>query len=139
MNKKKQEPKIISISLSERNLDSIEEALSEMGYMSRSELIRDAVRYFLNEKIQLEKVKGPIEGIITILYDHTIVSKVSQIRHQYTHVLKSFMHSDFNAHTCSCCEVILFSGQSSDIREVFNKLRAIKGVGEAHIYIASER
>jgi metal-responsive CopG/Arc/MetJ family transcriptional regulator len=139
MSKKKEEPKIISISLSQKNLQSIEEALSDMGYMSRSELIRDAVRYFLNEKVQLEKIKGSVEGIITILYDHSVVSKVSQIRHEYTHVLKSFMHSDFNAHKCSCCEVILFSGQSSDIRKAYNKLRSIKGVEEAHIYIASEQ
>jgi metal-responsive CopG/Arc/MetJ family transcriptional regulator len=138
MKKNSQNTKIISISLSDKILINIDDALSEMGYISRSELIRDSVRSFLNEKSKLNKVNGIIEGVMTIIYDDNIGSKVSTIRHEYTQVLKSFIHSDFIRGNCSCCEVILFSGNSSYVIEVYNKLKSLKGVWETNIYIASE-
>jgi CopG family nickel-responsive transcriptional regulator len=137
MTKNMKELNIVSISLPERIINDIEHALSELGYMSRSELIRDAVREFLREKKKLEDVKGTVEGVITLLYNHDVASKVSEVRHRYMGIFRSFMHSDFDIDNCSCCEVLLFSGKATTVRKAYYELKAIKGVDETHIYVAS--
>lgn len=130
---------IISISLPERTVQEIEDAVSSMGYTSRSELIRDAVREFLKEKVKIEEIEGNVEGVITILYNHDSGTAVSKIRHRYTGIFKSFMHSDFEIDNCSCCEVLIFSGEADDVRKAYHELKSIKGVEEASIYIASRQ
>jgi CopG family nickel-responsive transcriptional regulator len=137
MAKNTKEVNIVSISLPERIINDIEHALSELGYMSRSELIRDAVREFLREKKKFEDVKGTVEGVITLLYNHEVASKVSMVRHCYMGIFRSFMHSDFDIDNCSCCEVLLFSGKAESVRKAYYELKAIKGVDETHIYVAS--
>jgi len=137
MTKNNKDLNIVSISLPDRIITDIENALSELGYMSRSELIRDAVREFLREKKKLEDVKGTVEGVITLLYNHDVASKVSEVRHRYLGIFRSFMHSDFNIDHCSCCEVLLFSGGASSVRKAYYELKSIKGVDETHIYVAS--
>jgi len=128
---------IVSISLPQRIIQDIEHALSDLGYMSRSELIRDAVREFLRETKKLEDVQGTVEGVITLLYNHKVASKVSEVRHRSKGVFRSFMHSDFDIDNCSCCEVLLFSGDAVTVRKAYHELKAIKGVDETHIYVAS--
>ncbi len=128
---------IISISLPRRIVDDMEIAADEMGYMSRSELVRDAIRSFLKEKSHLDHIEGPLEGVVTLLYNHEHGARVSEVRHQYMDLFRSFLHSDFNVDQCSCCEVLVFSGDADKVRAAFYDLRSIKGVEEANIYIAS--
>jgi CopG family nickel-responsive transcriptional regulator len=137
MPKNNKDLNIVSISLPDRIINDIENALSELGYMSRSELIRDAVREFLREKKKLEDVKGTAEGVITLLYNHDVASKVSEVRHRYMGLFRSFMHSDFDIDNCSCCEVLLFSGGAKTVRKAYYELKSIKGVDETHIHLAS--
>jgi CopG family nickel-responsive transcriptional regulator len=137
MAKNMKELNIVSISLPQKILNDIERALSDLGYMSRSELIRDAVREFLRETKKLEDVQGIVEGVITLLYNHDVASKVSEVRHRSKEIFRSFMHSDFDIDNCSCCEVLLFSGDAATVRKAYYELKAIKGVDETHLYVAS--
>jgi metal-responsive CopG/Arc/MetJ family transcriptional regulator len=117
--------------------EAIRAAAADMGYRSRSELIRDALRAFLKEKACLDEHQGAIEGVITLLYEHDAAAVVSTVRHQHMHIFRSFMHSDFDATACSCCEVLMFSGDVVAVSTAYYQLKAIKGVEEAHIYVAS--
>jgi metal-responsive CopG/Arc/MetJ family transcriptional regulator len=114
-------------------------AVSDMGYMSRSELIRDAVREFLKENVEIDRIKGTVEGVVTLLYSHDSADKISEARHRNIGIFRSFMHSDFDIDDCSCCEVLMFSGDAKAVRKAYYELKAIKGVDEAHIYIASKQ
>ena len=139
MTKNKKDLNIISVSLPEKITKDLETAVSEMGYMSRSELVRDAVREFLKDNVEIEGAKGIIEGVVTLLYSHDYSTKISDVRHRYIKIFRSFMHSDFDIDDCSCCEVLIFSGPAKDVRKAYFELKSIKGVEEAHIYIASRR
>ena len=139
MKKNKKDLNIISISLPDRISDDMDAAVTKLGYMSRSELVRDAVREFLKEQSKLDDVKGTIEGVITLLYDHDYADKISEVRHSFMKIFRSFMHSDFEIDECSCCEVLLFSGDAKTVRKAFYELKSMKGVEEAQIYIASRR
>lgn len=138
MGRNKRDLNIISISLPEKISRDMDSTITKMGYMSRSELIRDAVRDFLKDVGKLDELKGNIEGVVTLLFNHDCGQKISEVRHKYIRIFKSFMHSDFDIDDCSCCEVLIYSGNAREVRKAFYELRSIKGVEEAGIYIASK-
>lgn len=129
--------RIISMSVPAGMEEAIRTAAKDMGYRSRSELVRDAIRSFLREKAALDERRGTVEGVITLLYEHEAAARVSMVRHQHMDIFRSFMHSDFDAACCSCCEVLMFSGDIDEVSAAYYRLKAIKGVDEAHIYVAS--
>lgn len=134
---KQEEARIVSMSVPAEMDAAIRAAAEDMGYRSRSELVRDAVRALLREKIRLDERRGTVEGVITLLYEHDAAGQVSAVRHRHMDIFRSFMHSDFDAAGCSCCEVLMFSGHIDDVSTAYYQLKAVKGVDEAHIYVAS--
>lgn len=130
---------VISVSLPKKTVETLQRAVEEMQYMSRSEFVRDAVRAFLKEKQHIDSISGKVEGVIIILYGHTAATQVSDVRHSYIEMFRSFMHSDFDIDNCSCCEVLMFSGDAKKLRSAFYELKSIKGVEEAHIFVASRQ
>ncbi len=127
---------VVSISLPKQTVEAMENAIDEMGYASRSELVRDSLREFMREKATLDRVTGRIEGVVMILYEHSSDGKVGEVRHRYMGTFRSFMHSDFDIPDSPCCEVLIFSGDAEVVRKAFFELRSVKGVKEAHIFIA---
>ena len=114
-----------------------------MGHPSRAELVRDAVRGLIKDRLELARMEGSIDGVLILLYDNKAAREVSDIRHSNMHLFKSFMHTDFADHTCSvhdgackCCEILLFSGDAEAIREVHNRFRSAKHVEESHVFLA---
>ncbi|HDS59858.1 MAG TPA: CopG family ribbon-helix-helix protein [Thermoplasmatales archaeon] len=128
---------IISVSVPDSLLRDIGRVMAEAGYTSRSELVRDALRAFLKNRTHLEGRQGTVQGVITLLYHHASAGRVSAVRHRYMHLFRSFMHADFDMSGCSCCEVLLFSGEAAAVRQACNELQSVRGVEESHVYIAS--
>ncbi len=131
------ETNVISISLPGVTVEEMDSAKSEMGYVSRSELVRDALREFMRKKASLEDMSGVVEGVMIILYDHDSDDRVSSVRHKHKGTIRSFMHSDMDIDHAPCCEAMMFSGEAEDVRRMFNELQAVKGVEEAYIFIAT--
>lgn len=127
--------KIISLSLPQDILSGIDTAVQEIGYTSRSEMVRDAVRSFLRERSELNQLQGHINGVLMLVYDHDCAAQVSDVRHRHMSVFKSFMHADFDGGD-DCCEVLMFCGEADDVRESYDRLSALVGVKEARIFLA---
>ena len=127
--------KIISLSLPESILDDIDKAAKVIGYPSRSELVRDAVRSFLREKAEVSSLSGHINGILILIYDHGCAARVSEVRHCHMGVFKSFMHADFDEGE-DCCEVLMFCGDAEKVRKSYNQLTTIVGVKETRLFLA---
>ena len=70
MTKKGKDTEIISVSLPTSTAMEMDGLVGEMGYPSRSELVRDAVRALIKSKLDMESLEGTIEGVMIILYDH---------------------------------------------------------------------
>ena len=143
MTRKGKGTEIISISLPETTAKEVDDLVEEMGYPSRSELVRDAVRALIKSKMDLERLDGTVEGVMILLYDHRASQDVSDVRHANMHLFRSFMHSDFDAsscevdeRSCKCCEVLLFSGPAEDLRAAHNRFRTIKHVEESLVFLA---
>ncbi|MFH0816740.1 MAG: CopG family ribbon-helix-helix protein [Methanobacteriota archaeon] len=127
--------RIISLSLPESTLGGIDEAVKAIGYTSRSELVRDAVRSFLREKAEVSTLAGHINGILILVYDHGCAAQVSEVRHRHMPIFKSFMHADFDEGE-ECCEALMFCGDAEKVRESYFQLAALVGVREARIFLA---
>ncbi|MBA3046200.1 MAG: CopG family ribbon-helix-helix protein [Candidatus Thermoplasmatota archaeon] len=127
--------KIVSLSLPNNILRDIDSAADEMGYSSRSELVRDAVRAFLRDRSEISKLEGHINGVLILVYHHDSAAQVSEVRHRHMSVFKSFMHADFDGGD-DCCEVLMFCGEANDVKESYNQLSTLVGVKEARIFLA---
>lgn len=127
--------RIVSLSLPDTILNDIDRAVDDIGYSSRSELVRDAVRAFLREKSEVSKLEGHINGVLMLVYDHECAAQVSEVRHKHMGVFKSFMHADFDGGD-DCCEVLMFCGEADDVKISYNQLSTLVGVKEARIFLA---
>ena len=129
-------PEIISFSATKELADEIEALTKDIGYSNRSELIRDSIRMLKKSKLDIEKMKGKVEGVIIILYKHSAEVEVSAIRHNNMELIKSFMHTDFNERTKTCCDVLFISGQAKSIKKLLFGLEVIKNVNEVKFFVA---
>ena len=127
--------RIVSLSFTDEILGEMDAATEKIGYSSRSELVRDAVRAFLKEKAEVSKLEGHIDGVMMLVYDHNSAAQVSEVRHRHMSVFKSFMHADFDAGD-DCCEVLMFCGEAGEVKESYNQLSTLVGVKEARIFLA---
>lgn len=143
MTKKGKDTEIISISLPQGVAKEMDRLVVDLEYPSRSELVREALRDFIRSKKEMDGVEGDVDGVMILLYDHKASLVVSDIRHANMHLFKSFMHTDFEDHSCNihdaackCCEVLLFSGDAREVRRVHDRFRANKHVEESLLFLA---
>lgn len=132
----KKDIEILSFSVPKKLGQELEELTKEIGYSNRSELIRDAIRLLRKSTTDIDKLTGRIEGVIISLYDHSAEVEVSNIRHQNMDMIKSFMHTDFNEKTKTCCDVLFFSGESKRVKELAFSMEAVKNVNEVKVFVA---
>lgn len=136
MTSKNKDIEILSFSVPKQAVRDIEELTKEIGYSNRSELIRDAIRLLMKSKVEIDSLEGRVEGVIITLYKHSAEVEVSDIRHKNMDLIKSFMHTDFNERSKTCCDVLIFSGESGRIKELAFALEVVKNVNEVKMFLA---
>jgi CopG family nickel-responsive transcriptional regulator len=136
MTSKGKDIEILSFSLPKKIVTEIDELSQDVGYTTRSELIRDALRSFIRSKSDIDKIKGKVEGVIVLLYQHSADHKVSELRHKHMDVIKSFMHSDFRERASKCCDVLIFNADAERVRKILYDFEAITNVEAVQLFIA---
>ncbi|NOZ58366.1 MAG: nickel-responsive transcriptional regulator NikR [Euryarchaeota archaeon] len=124
----------ISISLPENLLEEFDKILREKGYVSRSEGIRDAIRSYILEHRFISQLSGEVAGTISIIYDHDapgVLERLTDVQHDFSGVIDSSLHIHLDRH--HCLEVIVVRGDSDEIKQLLNRLKATKGVKYAKL------
>jgi CopG family nickel-responsive transcriptional regulator len=119
----------IGISLPKNLLDKFDEILRYRGYSSRSEGIRDAIRSYITYYQWMSDVHGERQGVITMVYDHEqrgLLQALTDIQHEYISVISASIHSHVTHD--KCLEVILLRGDAAELKQVAERLMALKGV-----------
>ncbi len=111
---------VVSISLPDSLLQSMDGFLKERGFAGRSELIRAALRVFLQQEAPSAK-QGDTSATITLLYPHGSERKIGEIRHDYTDIIQSLMHGHAED---ACVELFLLKGDAGRVRAFTDALRA---------------
>jgi CopG family nickel-responsive transcriptional regulator len=118
----------IGVSLDKKILSAFDKLVTEQGYQSRSEAIRDLIR----QRISVERLGDPkAEAVaaVFLVYDHhrtKLMEKLTGLQHsQHLHTISS-MHIHLDRH--DCLEVIVLRGQVGRIHQMAENLISLKGV-----------
>lgn len=118
---------IISLSLPRELLEELDAILGEDRNASRSEVIRQAVRMYISEYKELEKIEGNIIATITVLYEKAEKNdELFQLQHEFSDMITAYLHSHLTE--MSCLEVMVVKGSSKRLKNLIDCLKANKPV-----------
>ncbi len=128
--------KRFSISLDVQLLEQFDTFIRERGYVNRSEAVRDLIRKeFVSEEWEQD---GEVAGVVTLVYNHhqsQLQETITTIQHDYYSLITSTTHVHMDHH--NCLEVVIVKGQASRIRELAEKMIALRGVKNGHLTMTS--
>ena len=125
------------VSIESNLLKKFDKSIHKKGYKNRSEAIRDLIRRNLIKEINLDlKVKSI--ATLTILYDHhlgNVTDRLLELQHNHTSeiLVSSHVHIDHD----NCLEVIVLKGLTINIKELANKIKALKGIKHGELVITN--
>jgi CopG family nickel-responsive transcriptional regulator len=104
-------------------------------YTNRSEAIRDLIRDKLVKREWDVKIKGKkVIGTITSVYDHhkrELLNKLTDLQHDFHEHIISSQHIHLDHH--NCLEVIIVRGESEKVRQLADKINALKGIKHSRL------
>jgi len=125
------------VSMEDDLLARFDELISERGYGSRSEAIRDLVRQEL-VKEEWADPNAEVVGTITLVYEHhehELAKVLPDLQHQYHDCVICSTHIHMDAH--NCLEVIIVRGVSSKVKLIANTLLSTRGVKHGQLVSTS--
>ena len=127
---------VISISLSSKLLDQLDHFIEEVGYSSRSEAIRDALREVILEHELSRFEKGRAMATITVISDKRrkdVSERLIRLRHDYDDIVSGNMHIHLGE--IYCLEIFITEGEIKEILELIDKIRSIRKVEQVKYVI----
>ena len=125
-----------SVSMDEKLLTQFDEYLGRRGYSNRSEAVRDLIRKVLvNEEWEQD---SEVVGVVTLVYNHhqpQLQEKITDLQHEYHHQITSTTHVHMGHD--NCLEVTIVKGRASMVRELAEKLIALRGVKNGNLTMSS--
>jgi len=120
-----------SLSMPAALLDQLDAMCKTKGYQSRSQAVADMARGQLVEHRALSAARE-IAGNVTLVYDHhkrNIQSLLTRIQHDRGKAIIATMHN--------CMEVIAVRGRAGEVRELADRLIAVKGVKHGKLTVTT--
>ena len=117
----------IGVSLEGPLLKELDALVREKGYASRSEALRELIRMGLVQR--RVETKGDIVGTITIVYRHDVgmvTHRILHRQHDFLGTIRATAHTHLSEETC--LEVLIVEGDASEVAELGDRLRTVKGV-----------
>ena len=116
-------------------LKKFDALIARKGYQSRSEAIRDLVRKSIIET-DIEEVGGMVIGTLTYIYNHhegDVTNHLIHIQHDHVKEIQSTTHVHIDRDMC--LEVLIVRGQAKEVRDLGEKIMAIKGVKHGELMV----
>jgi CopG family nickel-responsive transcriptional regulator len=125
---------IISLSLPKSLLDKVDEYIRQQGFANRSEVVRQAIRFYMSESRRLEELQGRITATITLIYRREAKrGQITDLQHSYSDAVLTFLHTHVEAD--SCIEIIVARGDAQTIRSLIQALKSNKQISEVKVTI----
>ena len=112
---------IVSLSLNNQLLDELDEIQDELGYSGRSEAVRAAIRLFLVDGREKQRLEGKVTGLLLAIHSPEAEHHVTQIKGQYQDIINMQLHNKF--HEGKCMELFLLEGDAVRVRELSAQLQ----------------
>ncbi|MEA3548789.1 MAG: nickel-responsive transcriptional regulator NikR [Thermodesulfobacteriota bacterium] len=128
--------KRFSISLDENLLAEFDDFILRRQYSNRSEAIRDLIRKsFIKDEWEAGK---EVVGVISLVYDHhqyQLQERITELQHGFHHQIVSTTHIHMDHD--NCLEVVIIRGKAREVRDLAEKLTAIRGVKDGNLAMSS--
>jgi len=124
---------VISVSLTPELLERLDGFVEKMGFSSRSEALRLAVRDSLSQFSLQSMQRGQIMSTVTILSETESASShlgIMDLRNGYDDIIFGNMH--LHIEEGLCIEIFLVKGDSETVMNFVARSKTVKGVQEVN-------
>ncbi len=121
--------KIISVSLSEKLLEEIDQLKEETGFSGRSDVIRASTRMLIADTQEKKNLVGNINSILILIHNQKYEDKVTEIKHDFEDIIETQIHSHIKED--KCLEIFIMDGDADRMRiltKMFQTTRKIEYV-----------
>lgn len=127
---------IISLSLPTELLEELDAVLGDEKSANRSEVLRQALRSYLNEYKKLDELTGNVIATISVLYSKEEKNEeLFKLQHEFSDMITAYLHSHLTE--TSCLEVMVIKGASKRLKDLIDGLKANKPVKQIKVSILS--
>ncbi|MFZ2900231.1 MAG: nickel-responsive transcriptional regulator NikR [Saprospiraceae bacterium] len=124
------------VSLEMELLDALDAYTEENHFSNRSQALRHLIaRNLVTKKWKSNEV---VAGSVTLLYDHhkrDVLNNLTEIQHDYHDVILSSQHIHLDHD--NCLEIIAMKGRAPVLKELADRLIAVKGIHHGQLTMSS--
>lgn len=113
---------VVSVSLTNENIQALDEIQKAFGLAGRSEAVRTAINAAKIEIQDLKDLKGTIEGVLIIVRRDHADPWMSIIQARYVSDIKTQLHSHLRDN--KCLEVMVISSDSDRLSDMLMEIHA---------------
>jgi CopG family nickel-responsive transcriptional regulator len=97
-------------------------------------VLRQAVRSYLTEYKELDKLEGSVIATVTVLYEKKEKNEeLFRLQHEFSDMITAYLHSHLTE--TSCLEVMVIKGPSKRLKSLIDGLKANKPVKQIKFHI----
>lgn len=113
---------IVSVSLTEKNLEVIDRMQDAFGLKGRSEAIRACLRSTEDDIREREGLLGEVEGVLIVVHETHDSKDLDYIRHDFKDLIGTQIHSHLK--NDKCLEVFIINGMAEQVKELIRRFRS---------------
>lgn len=120
------------VSIDKNLLELFDKQIKTQSYETRSKAISDLIKEYVDADVI--NADGVLAGAVTFLYSHhnkDLVSKLLEVQHDNHDLIVSMQHIHLNHDIC--LEILAVRGESSLVKSLYYKIKALKGIKLASI------
>jgi len=120
---------IVSISLPDELVDSMNRVQNSQGFAGRSEVVRAAIRLLVLDSKEKESLAGKVTAILVVTHDETNEEPITRLKHTYDDIVRTHIHNKLGLD--NCFELFLLEGEGRKVAAMtsaFQKERKLRSV-----------
>ena len=118
--------KIISVSLSEKLLQEIDQLKEETGFSGRSDVIRASTRMLIADTQDKKNLEGDINSILILIHNQKSEDKVTEIKHDFEDIIETQIHSHIKED--KCLELFILEGDANRMNTLTKMFQTTKKI-----------
>lgn len=122
---------IVSLSLSLDVVQIMDELVGTGDYAGRSQLVRAALRDFLNLQKAVQEIRGRVGAVVVLQYPEAIEPRLSEIRHAHNDLVKNMLQT--HARQARCTTILQCAGPDHKMRRLLAQLRGMDKLDSIHV------
>ncbi len=116
---------IVSLSLDDAILKSLDEVAQRRKYRSRSEAVREALREFI-DVTEWGREGGQASVILAVVYEKgNPKADLAMLQHRFDEI-RTMLHTHLNE--VDCLQIFVAEGSTPRLKELIGQIRRVKGV-----------